>query len=66
MKKNEQYEEDNTYSSKGMLYGVIVGALFGVLLINLTGTTYYLSICTSVGMMIGLTIGSSIKKSKGE
>ena len=66
MKNNEQYEEDNTYSGEGMLYRVIVSALFGVLLIKLTDTTYYLPICIPVGMVIGLTIGSSIKKSKGE
>ena len=67
MKENKLKEkEDNTYSGEGMLYGVAGGSLIGAIVIAITNVTYYLPICVSTGMVIGLAIGSNIKKDKSK
>ena len=45
-----------------MLYGVSFGSIIGAIVIAITNVTYYLPLCVSTGMVIGLAIGSSIKK----
>lgn len=62
-KKKTKEEKDNTYSGEGMLYGVAAGSLIGAILTMFTSITY-LPICISVGMMLGLAIGSNIKNNK--
>ena len=49
-KEEQKEKEDNTYSREGMCYGVAAGD--------------YLPLCVCTGMIIGLAIGSSIKKDK--
>ena len=67
MKENsekEEQKEDNTYSREGMCYGVAAGAVIGAIVIAISNVTYYLPLCVCTGMIIGLAIGSSIKKYK--
>ncbi len=63
-KEEQKEKEDNTYSGEGMLYGVAAGAVIGAIVIAISNVTYYLPLCVSTGMIIGLAIGSSIKKDK--
>ena len=63
MSKENIEKEDNTYSGEGMLYGVAAGTII-VAIFTMFASITYLPICVSVGMMIGLAIGSSIKKDK--
>ena len=65
-KKDIKEEKDNTYSGEGMLYGVSFGSIIGAIVIAITKVTYYLPICVSTGMVIGLDIGSNIKKDKNK
>ena len=67
MKKKVNVEEDdNTYSGEGMMYGVAAGSLIGAIFTS-KGNVVFLPICMSLGMVIGLAIGSCIKKkSKGD
>lgn len=62
MNKNKKVVKKNTYSGEGMLYGVSFGSIIGAIVIAITNVTYYLPLCVSTGMVIGLAIGSSIKK----
>lgn len=62
-KEVQEEENDNTYSGEGMLYGVAIGTIIGAIITMFASITY-LPICVSVGMMLGLAIGSSIKKIK--
>lgn len=55
--------EERTYKSKGMLYGVAAGSVIGAIITRLTAITA-LPICISVGLLLGLAIGSQIKKNK--
>lgn len=64
MSKENIKEEDNTYSGEGMLYGVVAGSIIGAIVIAISNVTYYLPLCVSTGMIIGLAIGTSIKKDK--
>lgn len=64
MSKENIKEEDNTYSGEGMLYGVVAGSIIGAIVIAISNVTYYLPLCVSTGMIIGLAIGSSINKDK--
>ena len=70
MKKNKKKEikeeKDNTYTGQGMLYGVSFGSIIGAIVIAITNVTYYLPLCVSTGMVIGLAIGSNIKKDKNK
>lgn len=66
MSKEKIEKEDNTYSGEGMLYGVAAGSIIGAIVIAIFNVTYYLPLCVSTGMMIGLAIGTSIKKDKRE
>lgn len=63
-KKEIKEEKDNTYSGEGMLYGVSFGSIIGTIVIAITKVTYYLPLCVSTGMVVGLAIGSNIKKNK--
>lgn len=70
MKENKEKDvqeekEDNTYSGEGMLYGVAAGSIIGAIITKFSTITY-LPICISVGMMLGLAIGSNIKKETQE
>lgn len=61
--KNNKNNEEETYMSEGMLYGVALGSIVGAMISRFT-EIMYLPICLSGGMMIGLAIGSNIKKKK--
>lgn len=63
MRMNNSDREEKTYKSKGMLYGVATGSIIGAIITRITDITA-LSICISVGMLLGLAISSSIKKDK--
>ena len=63
-KEEQKEKEDNTYSREGMCYGVAAGAVIGAIVIAISNVTYYLPLCVCTGMIIGLAIGSSIKKEK--
>ena len=64
MSKENIEKEEKTYSGEGMLYGVVAGSVIGAMVIAISNVTYYLPLCVSTGMIIGLAIGSSIKKDK--
>ena len=61
---NNSDNEERTYKSKGMLYGVAVGSIIGAIITRLTDTPIALGLCISVGLLLGLAIGSKIKKDK--
>ena len=63
-KKEQKKKEDNTYSREGMYYGVAADTVIGAIVIAISNITYYLPLCVCTGMIIGLAIGSSIKKDK--
>lgn len=63
-KEEQKEKEDNTYFREGMCYGVAAGAVIGAIVIAISNVTYYLPLCVCTGMIIGLAIGSSIKKDK--
>ena len=68
MKENKEdleikKEKDTTYIGEGMLYGVAAGSIIGAIITRFSTITYF-SICISVGMMLGLAIGSNIKKDR--
>lgn len=65
-KKENINEEYKTYSGEGMLYGVTAGIVIGNIIMMIIGydKIMYLPISVSVGMCIGLAIGSSTKKDK--
>lgn len=50
------------YGGQGMLYGVAAGSVIGAIIARLIGTPTALAFCISVGMLLGLAIGSNIKK----
>lgn len=58
---NNSNNEERTYKSKGMLYGIAVGSIIGAIITRLTAITA-LPICISVGLLLGLAIGSKIKR----
>ncbi len=60
---NNSDNEEKTYKSKGMLYGVAAGSIIGTIITRLTSITA-LPICISVGLLLGLDIGSKIKRDK--
>ena len=60
---NNSDNEEKTYKSKGMLYGVAAGSIVGTIITRLTSITA-LPICISVGLLLGLAIGSKIKRDK--
>ena len=66
MNKENIEKVDNTYSVEGMLYGVAAGYVIGIIVIAIANVTYYLPLCVSTGMIIGLAIGTSIKKDKNK
>lgn len=53
--------EESTYIVEGMLLGAVIGTAIGIAVGNFT-QILYIPICISISMMIGLTIGSGIKK----
>lgn len=55
--------EEKTYKSKGMLYGVAAGSIIGAIITRHTSITA-LPTCISVGLLLGLAIGSKIKGDK--
>lgn len=63
MSRNNNVVE-KTHKNQRMLYGVAAGSIIGAIISRLTDTTTALAICISVGMLLGLAIGSSIKKDK--
>lgn len=61
---NNSDDNERTYKSIGMLYGVAVGSIIGAIITRLTDTPTALGFCISVGLLLGLAIGSKIKKDK--
>lgn len=49
------------YGTPGMLYGMGVGTVFGACFVTFTAV-WVLPIFAALGMMIGLAVGSSLKK----
>ncbi len=64
MDKNDNKEQ--TYRSKGMLWGVALGSIVGATITRLTDTPKALAFCISIGMLLGPAIGSNIKRHKSD
>lgn len=61
---NNSDNEKRTYMSKGMLYGVATGSIIGAIITRFTDTPIALGFCISVGLLLGLAVGSIIKRDK--
>ncbi len=65
MDKNNDNKEQ-TYRSKGMLWGVALGSIVGAIIARLTDTPAAQGFCISIGILLGFAIGSNIKRQKSD
>lgn len=59
-------DSSNKHGSQGMLYGVAAGSVIGAIIARFIDAPTALAFCISVGMLLGLAIGSNVKKHKSD